>query len=122
VTVRFPEATAGPTQVSAELARTPEDSERGLMFRTSMDEGRGMLFDLGSHKVQEFWMRNTCIPLDMIFLDDDGLVVGILENVPTLNEKPRSVPCPSSYVLEVNAGWSRRAGVRAGSHARLPGA
>jgi len=58
----------------------------------------------------------------MIFLDDDGLVVGVLENVPTLNDAPRSVPCPSTHVLEVNAGWSRRVGVRAGSHARLPGA
>jgi uncharacterized membrane protein (UPF0127 family) len=122
VTVRFPEADGGPAQVTAELARAPQDTERGLMFRTSMDEGHGMLFDLGSHKVQEFWMRNTCIPLDMIFIDDDGLVVGILENVPTLNEASRSVPCESSYVLEVNAGWSRRAGVRAGTRARLPGA
>jgi uncharacterized membrane protein (UPF0127 family) len=122
VTVRFPEATTGPAQVSAELARAPQDTERGLMFRTSMDEDRGMLFDLGTREVHQFWMHNTCIPLDMIFLDEDGLVVGILENVPTLNDAPRSVPCPSSYVLEVNAGWSRRVGVRAGSHARLPGA
>ena len=122
VTVRFPEATTGPAQISAELARTPEDSQRGLMFRTSMEDGRGMLFDLGRREVHQFWMHDTCIPLDMIFLDDDGLVVGILENVPTMNDLPRSVPCPSSYVLEVNAGWSRRVGVRAGSHARLPGA
>jgi uncharacterized membrane protein (UPF0127 family) len=122
VTVRFPEATTGEATVSAELARTPQDSQRGLMYRTSMEEGHGMLFDLGVHKVQEFWMRNTCIPLDMIFLDDDGFIVGILENVPTLNDRPRSVPCASSYVLEMNAGWSRKVGVRAGSRARLPGA
>jgi uncharacterized membrane protein (UPF0127 family) len=122
VTVRFPEATSGPAIVSAELARTPADSERGLMFRTSMEGDHGMLFDLGTREVHQFWMHNTCIPLDMIFLDDDGLIVGILENVPTLNDSPRSVPCPSTHVLEVNAGWSRRVGVRAGSHARLPGA
>jgi uncharacterized membrane protein (UPF0127 family) len=122
VTVQFPEAAAGVARVSSELARTPEDSARGLMFRTAMDEDRGMLFDLGERKVQQFWMRNTCIPLDMIFIDEDGFVVGILENVPTLNEAPRAVPCPSAYVLEVNAGWSRRHGVRAGQRALLPGA
>ena len=92
------------------------------MFRTSMPEERGMLFDLGVRKVQTFWMRSTCIPLDMIFIAADGLVVGILENVPTLNDKPRRVPCPSAYVLEMNAGWARRNGVRAGSVAQLPGA
>jgi uncharacterized membrane protein (UPF0127 family) len=86
-----------------------------------MAPDHGMIFDLGVHKVQEFWMHNTCIPLDMLFLDDDGFVVGILENVPTLNDLPRRVPCASSYVLETNAGWARRAGVRAGMHARLPG-
>ena len=92
------------------------------MYRTSMDDGLGMLFDLGKREVHTFWMHNTCIPLDMIFMDDDGFVVGIVENVPTLNDLPRSVPCASTYVLEVNAGWSRKAGVRAGSRARLPGA
>jgi uncharacterized membrane protein (UPF0127 family) len=124
VTVRFPEAGApeGAAAVRAELARRPQDTERGLMYRTAMDPEQGMLFDLGERKVQTFWMHNTCIPLDMLFIDDDGLVVGILENVPTLNDAPRSVPCPSTHVLEVNAGWSRRHGVRAGQHAILPGA
>jgi len=92
------------------------------MYRTSMAEDRGMLFDLGVRQVHTFWMHNTCIPLDMIFLDDDGFIVGIAENVPTLNDAPRSVPCPSTHVLEVNAGWSRRHGVRAGDRAVLPGA
>jgi hypothetical protein len=92
------------------------------MYRTAMGAEEGMLFDLDSRKVQTFWMHNTCIPLDMLFIEDDGLVVGILENVPTLNDAPRSVPCPSTHVLEVNAGWSRRHGVRAGQHVVLPGA
>jgi len=124
VTVQFPDAgrEAGAVRVASELARAPKDTERGLMYRTAMEEDRGMLFDLGERKVQHFWMRNTCIPLDMIFLDDDGFVVGILEGVPVLNEADRSVPCPSAYVLEVNAGWARRHGVRAGQRAILPGA
>jgi uncharacterized membrane protein (UPF0127 family) len=122
LTVRFPEAHEGATSVRAELARRPQDTERGLMYRTAMGPEEGMLFDLDSRKVQTFWMHNTCIPLDMLFIDDDGLVVGVLENVPPMNDTHRSVPCPSSHVLEMNAGWARRAGVRAGMHARLPGA
>jgi uncharacterized membrane protein (UPF0127 family) len=122
LTVRFPEAHEGATSVRAELARRPQDTERGLMYRTAMGPDEAMLFDLDKRKVQTFWMHNTCIPLDMLFIDDDGLVVGILENVPTLNDAPRSVPCPSTHVLEVNAGWSRRHGVRAGQHVVLPGA
>ena len=53
-------------------------------------------------------------------IDDDGVIVGILENVPTLNDAPRTVGCPSSWVLETNAGWSRRHGVRAGQKMKLP--
>jgi uncharacterized membrane protein (UPF0127 family) len=122
VTVQFPEATNGVAIAHAELSRTNEDSERGLMYRTQMDPDHGMLFDLGKRQFHEFWMHDTCISLDMLFIDDDGLVVGVLENVPPMNDTHRSVPCPSSHVLEMNAGWARRAGVRAGMHARLPGA
>jgi uncharacterized membrane protein (UPF0127 family) len=65
-------------------------------------------------------MHNTCIPLDLLYIDDDGLIVGIVENAPTLNDEPRGVGCASRYVLEVNAGWSRRHGVKAGQFASLP--
>ncbi|HEX7602742.1 MAG TPA: DUF192 domain-containing protein, partial [Polyangiaceae bacterium] len=66
------------------------------------------------------WMHNTCISLDMMFIDEDGTIVGILENVPTLNDEARTVGCPSRYVLEVNGGWSRRHGVSAGQKAVIP--
>lgn len=125
VAVRFPEAEseAGEVKVLAELARRDADRERGLMFRTSLAEDAGMLFDFGGTRdVRHFWMHNTCVPLDMLFLDDDGFIVGIVENARPLDDTPRSVPCPSAYVLEVNAGWSRRHGVRAGQRALLPGA
>ncbi len=115
-----PEAVRGTTKIIAELAKTDRDRERGLMFRTAMAEDHGMLFDMGTHVVQGFWMKNTCLPLDMLFIDDDGLVVGLLENVPTLNLEERTVACPSSYVLEMNAGWARRHGVRAGQKILLP--
>ncbi len=111
----------GTVALRAELAAKQEETEKGLMFRTQMPEEQGMLFDLGKPHVEHtFWMRNTCIPLDMLFIDDDGLIVGVLENVPTLNDAERSVGCPASWVLEMNAGWSRRHGVRAGQHMKLP--
>jgi len=115
------ETPQGTVPLRAELANTSAETERGLMFRTKMPDERGMLFDLGApHRENTFWMRNTCIPLDLLFIDDDGVIVGILENVPTLNDAPRTVGCPSSWVLETNAGWSRRHGVRAGQKMKLP--
>ena len=110
----------GPVAFRAELANTERETERGLMFRTQMPEEQGMLFDTGTHVDHTFWMRNTCIPLDMMFIDTDGLIVGILENVPTLNDAERHVGCLSSWVLEMNGGWSRRHGVRAGQKMKLP--
>ena len=120
VTLTAPEATRGATKIEAELARSDPARERGLMFRTAMAEDHGMLFEMGAHVVQSFWMKNTCLPLDMLFLDEDGTIVGLLENVPTLNLEERTVGCPSSYVLEMNAGWARRHGVRAGQKITLP--
>lgn len=108
------------TALEVELAATDAESERGLMYRMNMGENHGMIFDLHVTKDHEFWMHNTCIPLDMMYIDETGRIVGILENVPVLNDEPRSVGCPSRWVLEVNAGWSRRHGVHAGDKVRLP--
>ncbi len=110
----------GTAKVQAELAKAPKETERGLMYRTKMGEDQGMLFALGERREHPFWMHNTCIPLDMMWIDDDGVIVGLLENVPTLNDEERTIGCPSSWVLEVNAGWARRHGVRAGQKLTLP--
>ncbi len=111
--VAFPDAPGAPT-IDVEVARTPVESERGLMYRRNLGREKGMLFSWPAEGHRVFWMKNTCIPLDMLFLAKDGHVAGILEQVPVLNEAPRSVPCPAAYVLEVNAGWSRRHGVEPG--------
>jgi uncharacterized membrane protein (UPF0127 family) len=79
-----------------------------------------MLFSLTPREEHPFWMHNTCIPLDLLYIDEDGFIVGIIESAPTLNDAPRTVGCPSRYVLEVNAGWSRRHGVKAGQHMTIP--
>jgi uncharacterized protein len=120
--VTFPDAPGRP-RVSVELARTELHRARGLMFRTQMASGEGMLFSWPDEGIRSFWMRNTCIPLDMLFIASDGTIVGILEQVPTMNEHPRSIPCPAAHVLELNAGWCREHGVRAGQKVVIePGA
>ena len=113
--VVFTDAPGSP-RLNVELARTEAEKERGLMYRTSLPDAQGMLFSWGGQEEpRTFWMHNTCIPLDMMFIARDGTITGILEQVPTLNDAPRGVPCPAAYVLEVNAGWSRSHGVKSGT-------
>jgi uncharacterized protein len=112
--VSFIEAPGSP-RLSVELARSEPEKERGLMFRTKMPDDQGMLFSWNTEEPRTFWMHNTCIPLDMMFIARDGTITGILEQVPTLNDEARGVPCPAAYVLEVNAGWSRSHGVKSGT-------
>ncbi len=120
VRLRTTSLQVGKNSLEVEIAETDAESEKGLMYRTHMPEERGMLFDLHVVKDHEFWMHNTCIPLDMLFVDASGTIVGILENVPVLNDEPRSVGCPSSWVLETNAGWARRHNVHPGDKIELP--
>lgn len=117
--VSFPEAPGSP-RLNVELARSEAEKERGLMYRTHLPDAQGMLFSWGGEEQpRTFWMHNTCLPLDMMFIARDGTITGILEQVPTLNDEPRGVPCPAAYVLEVNAGWSRSHGVKSGTMVRF---
>lgn len=116
--VTFADAPESP-RVRIELAESDATRSRGLMYRTSLEQDQGMLFVFPEEQPRSFWMKNTCIPLDMLFIDRNGTIVGILENVPTLNRAPRGVPCPASYVLEVNAGWTREHGVFAGQRVTI---
>ena len=116
--VQFTEAPSAP-KVTVELALDDPARARGLMYRTQMDGDHGMLFSWDEDGRRSFWMQNTCIPLDMLFIAGDGTVVGILEQVPTMNTLPREVPCPARHVLELNAGWARSHGVQPGQHVDL---
>jgi uncharacterized membrane protein (UPF0127 family) len=98
-----------------EVVSTPSTRARGLMFRREVGEGSGMLFVFPDEKVQSFWMKNTLIPLDMVFVSKEMKVVGILENVPPLTEDPRYVDSPSLYVLEFAGGTMKKVGVSAGA-------
>ena len=112
---------AGSPQVDVELARDEVSRERGLMYRTSMPESRGMLFSWQNEQVRNFWMHNTCIPLDMLYITKEGIISGILEQVPTLNDAPRGIQCPVAHVLELNAGWARAHRVTPGMKVKIEG-
>ncbi len=118
--VTFLDAPDAP-QVEVELARTDAARERGLMYRTSMKENSGMLFSWDDERPRSFWMHNTCIPLDMLYIDKQGTIAGILEQVPTLNDAPRGVRCPVAHVLELNAGWARAHGLAPGMKVKIEG-
>ncbi len=120
IDVEFLEAPGQP-RVIAEHALTHAARQRGLMYRTEMPEDVGMLFSWDDQSQRSFWMKNTCLPLDMMFIDADGVIVSVLEQVPTLNTQPRRSGCPARHVLEVNAGWTRRHGVRPGQRVKIGG-
>lgn len=107
--------------VRVEVARTEPERRRGLMDRSSLPDDAGMLFLFDETAEQAFWMKDTLLPLDMIFLDDEGRVVGIVESAAPRTLTSRSVGAPSRYVLEVNGGWSRARGVKAGDRVRFEG-
>lgn len=97
-----------------------DDAERGigLMHRGHMDADHGMLFDFVSARRVAFWMRNTFIPLDMLFLKSDGEVVAIVENVMPHSEDTVGPDRPVRAVLELNAGTAKRLGLKVGDIVR----
>jgi uncharacterized membrane protein (UPF0127 family) len=84
-----------------------------------MPEDQGMLFTWQTEASRSFWMHDTCIPLDLLYVARDGTIVGILEEVPAMDETPRAVPCPAAHVLEVNAGYSRAHGIAPGQRIKI---
>ncbi len=105
--------------VDVEIARTEAERRQGLMDRASLPEHAGMLFIFDETAVHSFWMKNTLIPLDMIFIDEDGRIAGIVERAEPRTLTERTVGRPSRYVLEVNGGWARAHGVGAGDRVRV---
>lgn len=108
-------------EVASEVAFTRDARTRGLMWRYTLPDGTGMLFIFPRDQPLSFWMRNTLIPLDMIFIDAKGSVVSIQENAEprTLSSRPSSAP--ATYVLEVPGGWSAKNGIKAGSRVTFEG-
>src|SRR5512137_3197096 len=106
--------------VQVELADTPAKRERGLMFRKELPDGQGMLFLFDEEEEHTFWMKDTLIPLDMIFVDGAGKVTDIVANARPLTLEPRTGG-PAKMVLEVPGGWARAHDVRVGDRMRVEG-
>jgi uncharacterized membrane protein (UPF0127 family) len=114
---------AGKTGVhvfSVEIADTEPEREKGLMFRKSLPDGQGMLFDFHQDQQVGFWMKNTYIPLDMIFIRGDGRIVSIAQDTEPMSEKVIYSAAPVRAVLEVKAGTARRLGIAPGDQVANP--
>ena len=108
---------------TVELAQSQAERSRGLMNRTSLGQDRGMLFIGERTGPISFWMKNTLIPLDIIFLDEQWKVVGLHSNVPPCEADPCPTypsPAPAMHVLEINAGQAQALGVELGVALSVP--
>ena len=113
-------AANGPHPFTVEVARTPEEQATGLMYRTSLAADRGMIFPFDPPQDASFWMKNTLIPLDMIFIAADGRIVNIAERTVPLSTAPIYSSDLAVAVLEVNGGTAARLGIRPGDRVRFP--
>jgi uncharacterized protein len=108
------ETASGAYKFNVDVMRSQPDLEKGLMFRKSIPADYGMLFDFQHEQNIMMWMKNTLIPLDMIFMDKTGKVVGIIANAEPMSEKILTVSAPTDAVLEVRGGTAARIGLKLG--------
>ena len=105
---------------SVEVVSTPQTRADGLMYRTSLPADGGMLFNFGKTEPISMWMKNTAIPLDMLFIRADGTITNIAERTVPQSLTPVSSSEPVPFVLEINGGVSTRLGIRAGYKVQHP--
>ena len=105
---------------AVELADNDAEREKGLMYRKELPEGQGMLFDFHREQDVSFWMQNTYIPLDMIFIRGDGRILRIAENTEPLSTRLIPSGGPIRAVLEVIGGTSRKLGIAPGDRVASP--
>ena len=105
-----------------ELATTPDQRERGLMYRKSLGANAGMLFMYPDEEPVAFWMKNTLIPLDMLFIKADGQIVHVARNAAPLDETPIASGQPVRAVLEINGGAADALGIKEGDTVEYKGA
>ena len=105
---------AGRHLFHVEIARTPAQMERGLMFRRHLAPDAGMLFEYPAPTVAQFWMHNTLIPLDMLFVDGSGRIVNIARRARPLSDALIASAAPVRAVLELNGGTAARLGIKPG--------
>jgi uncharacterized membrane protein (UPF0127 family) len=105
---------------SVEIADNDAERAKGLMYRKELPEGQGMLFDFHREQEVSFWMQNTYIPLDMVFIRADGRILRIAENTEPLSTKLISSGGPVRAVLEVIGGTTRKLGIAPGDRVASP--
>ena len=102
------------SKIDIEIADNTPERMQGLMYRKSMDENRGMLFIFQNNEHRGFYMKNTLIPLDIIFLDSAKQVLKIFKNTTPFSERTLESGLPAKFVVEVNAGYTDRYGIKEG--------
>lgn len=110
---------AGMHLINAQVATTPQQRETGLMYRTEMPVGEGMIFVFESASELCFWMKNTYIPLTAAFIADDGTIIN-LEDMKPRSTDSHCAKKPARFVLEMNQGWFSRRGIRSGQKINGP--
>ena len=111
---------SGPHRFTVELATTPVQMEQGLMFRQSLAADAGMLFDYRAPAMAAMWMKNTLIPLDMLFVDERGQIINIHERAVPGSLDPIAAAAPARAVIELNGGTAARLGIRPGDRVLFP--
>ena len=111
---KFKKILVGKTPLRVEVVETLEKQERGLMFRQSLPENEGMLFVYSEPQELAFWMRNTFIPLDIVFVGADGIILNIHQARPLDESVLYRSAGSAKYVIETNQGWFSRHGIRPG--------
>ncbi|HKY82715.1 MAG TPA: DUF192 domain-containing protein [Sphingobium sp.] len=104
----------GSHRFDVEAARTPREQEQGLMFRKSIDPDGGMLFPMTPPRTASFWMKNTLVPLDMLFIRTDGTIAFIARQTVPYSREPVSAGVPVVAVLELRGGRATELGIREG--------
>jgi len=112
----FQSASSGKSISKIDIEKAENDIERaqGLMFRKSMPEDQGMFFVMDNNEQQSFWMHNTYIPLDIMFVDENGVITTIHENAKPLNDNSLPSNGPAKFVVEVNGGYAKAHGIKVG--------
>jgi uncharacterized membrane protein (UPF0127 family) len=119
-TLSIQTAEGSPREFRIELARTVAERAFGLMFVREMADDRGMLFDYGRDKHVSMWMKNTYVPLDMLFIESDGRIESIIERAAPHSRDPRASKGRVMAVLELKGGITSRLGIKAGDRVIHP--
>ena len=115
------DASGGKVEVRVEVADDLAEQAKGLMYRTTLGENRGMLFVYPDERELSFWMKDTLIPLSIAFIDSERRIIDIQDMKPLDDEPPHYVSAePAQYALEVNQGFFEKGGVKVGDRVDVP--